>query len=76
LIALQAKALKEIEVSPRFLASVPRKIVSMSIALGPVAKVMTRGLYTQINSCQSWYNTLAITENAKSDLQVWLKEIQ
>ena len=70
------KALTEAELLARFLASLTGKIISMSTALGPVARLMTRGLYALINTRQTWCEALKITETAKSELQFWLTEIQ
>ena len=71
-----AQVLKETKLSPRFLASITGKIISMSVAPGPVARLMTRGLYVLINAQQTWCEALEITDSTKSDLQFWFTEIQ
>ena len=77
ILALQARlalALTE----DKYLVNIKGKIISMSVALRPVAtcRLMTRGLYTLIDAQQMWCEALKITDNAKSDLQFWLTEIQ
>ena len=57
------------------IASVVGKIISVSIALGPVARLMTRGLYSLLNSCNSWFETLCITPEAVAELQFWYESI-
>ena len=60
-----AQTLKETKLSPKFLASITGKIISI------VARIMTRGLYALINACQTWYEVLEISDDAKSDLYFW-----
>ena len=57
------------------IASVVGKIVSMSIALGPVARLMTRSLYSLLNNRQSWFETLCISPEAGKELQLWHESI-
>ena len=57
------------------IASVVGKIISMSIALSPVARLMTRGLYSLLNSCNSWFETLCIMPEAVAELQFWYESI-
>ena len=59
----------------RALASLTGRIIAMSMALGPVARLMTRGLYALLNTRQSWCETLPVTDDAKSEVHFWLIEI-
>ena len=59
----------------RYIASSIGKIISMSIALGPVARLMTRNLYGLINSRRSWCDQLQVTAEASTELQFWLTEL-
>ena len=68
--ALQSKTLPA-----RSLASITGKLISMSIALGPVTRLMTRGLYALINTHNSWCYTLTISPEAIKELQFWLGQI-
>ena len=68
--ALQSKTLPA-----RSLASITGKLISMSIALGPVTRLMTRGLYALINIHNSWCHTLTISPEAIKELQFWLGQI-
>ena len=47
----------------------------MSIALGPVPRLMTRSLYSLLNSRNSWFETLCITPEAVAELQFWYESI-
>ena len=42
------------------LASIIGKIISMSLAVGPVSHLMTRCLYALLNSCMYWCQSLPI----------------
>ena len=55
------------------IASLVGNIMSMSIALGPVARLMTRSLYTLLNSRHSWYVKLQVSPEAAEELQFWCK---
>ena len=57
------------------IASVVSKIISMSITLGPVARLMTRGLYSLLNSHNSWFETLYTMPEAVEELQFWYERI-
>lgn len=54
------------------LASLIGKVMSMSIAFGPIARFMTRSLYAVLNTRQSWFQQLQITPAARTELQFWL----
>ena len=45
----------------------------MSIALGPVARLMTWSLYTLLNNRHSWYERLLMSPEAAEELQFWHK---
>ena len=55
----------------RTLASFVGQIISMSLAIGPVARLRTRALYSVINARSSWANKLFLTEDARSELYFW-----
>ena len=43
-------------------ASIVGRIMSMSLALGPaIARLRTRSMYTNINSCPSWHSYLYLS---------------
>ena len=60
-------------ITAKQLASLVGSIMSMSIALGPVARLMTRSLYTLLNNRHSWYERLQVSPEAKEELQFWHK---
>ena len=47
----------------------------MAMALGPVARLMTWGLYALLNSRQSWCKMLRVIDDARSEVHFWLTEI-
>ena len=63
-------------VSAKQIACVIGKIISMSIALGSVSRLMTRDLYALLNSRHSWFEKLTINPAAKQELTFWYKEIE
>ena len=57
------------------LASVIGKIMSMSLALGPLARMMTRGMYAVLNAKISWCHQVLLTTEALEELTFWLDNI-
>ena len=55
----------------RTLASLIGKIISMSFALGPIARLRTRSMYGLLNSRLSWYDTLVINGETRGELAFW-----
>ena len=47
------------------------QIISMSLAIGPVARLRTRALYSVLNSRRSWSDRLRLPEDAKMELVFW-----
>ena len=60
----------------RGIASITRMIISTSLALGPVARLMTKSLYSLLNSRQSWCSKLHLSQEAKSELLFWLNSLE
>ena len=48
----------------QFLASIVGQIMSMSLALGPIARLRTRALYAVIDSRHSWSDQLELFDDA------------
>ena len=63
-------------VRPRYLASMLGKIISMSLAFGPVSRFMTRSLYAVLESRQSWSRPLQFSPDAKAELAFWSSELR
>ena len=57
------------------IASVVGMIISMSLALGPVARLMTRSLYSVLNSRDSWCQRLSLTDEARDEVKFWLARV-
>ena len=72
-LATTCELLKELHqrqaVPAKLLASAIGKIVSMSLALGPVTRLMTHSMYSVLNSRVSWCHQLALIPEAKSEMQ-------
>ena len=49
--------------------------MSMSLALGPVARLRTRAMYAVINSCASWSVFVRLTEEAMLELEFWQSNV-
>ena len=52
----------------RLLASIVGQIMSMSLALGPIARLRTRALYGAIDSRHSWSDQLKLSDDARDEL--------
>lgn len=64
------------EMSARNIARIVGKIISMSPALGPVARFMTRSLYGMIHSCWRWCDLLKVTPESLQELLFWEQWVQ
>ena len=58
-------------VPAKLLASVVGSIISMSLAMGPVSRFMTRGMYALLESRVSWWESLEISPDARQELEFW-----
>lgn len=59
----------------RILARITGQIISMSIALGPVARLRTRSIYAMINRRKFWNEILPINTDAYDELNFWQSDI-
>ena len=57
------------------LASITGQIISMSIAVGNITRLLTRSCYATIEKRTSWNDTLHINTEVRSELEVWLGHI-
>jgi len=55
-------ALNSTQIKAKFLASITGKVISMSIAMGPVTHVMTTSMHVLLNTQQFWCQHLPVTE--------------
>ena len=69
--AMLSKAL-----TARSVASITGKVISMSIALGQVSRLMTRSLYALISTRHSWCQMLEISAEARFELQFWAEQLE
>ena len=59
----------------RAIAGVIGHIMSMSLAMGPIALLRTKMLYAVINSYFSWNVWVTLTEDAKEELCFWQSNV-
>ena len=67
---ISARALSN-PIQVRTLASVTGQLISMSLALGPVTRLMTRAMYRSIESRLSWGDSLFIPDCVLCELKFW-----
>ena len=68
---------KECEVlHAKRLASLIGKLISMSLAIGPVTRLMTRSMYSLLNTREAWCDSLTITVEAHKEIEFWCSEIE
>ena len=60
----------------KIMASIVGKIISMSLALGPIARFMTMALYANINARHSWCQIIPVSPEALVELKFWLVNIE
>ena len=68
-------ALSKDYLTARALASVVGKIISMSLALGPVSRLMTRSMYALLTARSHWNQPMDLTPEAKAELEFWCNQI-
>ena len=59
----------------KLLASLIGKLISMSLAIGPVARLMTRSMYCLLNTREAWCDVLPLTAEALAEIKFWCSEI-
>ena len=70
------KLIKEVpQVPARLLASVIGKIITMSLGLGPVTRLMTRSLYAHLNCRTAWCQKLNLNTEALQELEFWDQQL-
>ena len=55
----------------KYVASLVGKIISMGIALGPIARFITRELYALLQERYSWCDRLTVSPGVRSELEFW-----
>ena len=63
-------------VQARHLASITGTLLSMSLGVGPVSRLMTRSMYALIESRVSWCDQLRVTREARGELEFWLSGLE
>ena len=61
-------ALRQRQICAKNISSLVGKIISMGLALGPVARFMTRALYAMLESRIVWCDILTVTEESQKEL--------
>ena len=69
-------ALKQPNLRAKFIASLVGKIISMSLALGPVDRFMTRALYSVLETRRAWCDILSVPPEAREELLFWVESLQ
>ena len=60
-----------IAIQVRALAGIAGQIISMSLALGPITRLMTRAMYRSIETRSSWSDSLLIPDCVINELKFW-----
>ena len=58
-------------IQARSLARITGQLISMSLALGPVTRLMTRAMYRSIESRASWCDSIVISDSVITELTFW-----
>ena len=57
------------------IASVTGQIISLSSCVGPVARIMTRFLFSVVNSAHSWDNKVFLSDDSLSEIIFWKNNV-
>ena len=63
------------QIKAKSLASITGKLISMSIAMGPVTRLMTRSMYALLNTQQFWCQYLPITNLVQEEISFWVQQL-
>ena len=63
------------KVHVRHVASVTGQIISLSSCVGPVARIMTRFLFSVVNSAHSWDNEVFLSDDSLSEIIFWKNNV-
>jgi len=66
--SLVTSAIDTVVLPARHIAKI---IISLSLAVGPVSRLMTRSLYAVVNERCTWSDVLALSPDALCELQFW-----
>ena len=55
----------------RALSGIVGQVISMSLAIGPIARLRTRACYATINKRKTWSDSILLSEEAKAELSFW-----
>ena len=69
------EALVGCSLSARIIASIIGKLIAMSLGIGPISRLRTRGLYALLNECYSWSDIILLTGDTLEELKFWLMHI-
>ena len=73
---LVSSAVTKVVLPARHIARVVGKTISLSIAVGPVSRLMTRSLYAVLNNRDFWSDFLSLTPDALSELSFWQSNLE
>ena len=62
-------------VTAKELASVAGQLISMLLAIGNTARLMSRSMYSQISEQVSWFCPFTLHDSVKSELVFWLSNL-
>ena len=68
-------ALEQEGLHAKVLASLIGKLISMSLVIGPVARLMTRSMYSLLNTRKAWCDVLPLTAEVRTEIEFWHSEI-
>ena len=71
LLELIASALAITRTSARKIARIAGLIISMESGIGPLARFMTRKMYTFVESCTSWDAPTSLPEGVLEEARFW-----
>jgi hypothetical protein len=63
------------QIAVRSIAGVTGQLISMSLALGPVTRLMTRAMHRSIETRSSWEDTLIVPNCVIDELTFWLDNL-
>ena len=76
LLSLLSDISKSDVASARQVSKIAGRIISMQLAIGPIARLFTRQMYFSVENSTTWDSTAAIDKNLNQEINFWLNNLK
>ena len=73
---LLTTTLTKMSTTAKILSKIAGQLSSMHLSLGPIVRMFTRNIYSEIQSKCNWYEVFILSDACKYELNFWLENIK